>query len=227
MDFALMAIAAVAGIIVAAIVVSCWRGSIVPFTVRGWYLLFVLFWVKRRLDGARLWPDRGRVEVHRARLLRQPAADRLSAASFESETRRSLMQELRHRNLRPSDNPDGEELLENLATWRRRAGRCRPRASHRHLHRRPGRCRLFVANDAWQDAVRFFLGEAKAVFLHYEQSAALDWELTQSLAARQAVVFVLLTDIPEAVALDERGRLDALPQPIRRSGLESKTTRRG
>jgi hypothetical protein len=77
--------------------------------------------------------------------------------------------------------------------------------------------RLYINHDRWQEAVSYLLRHASAVFLKYDESASLDWELAQTIACAAGLIFILVPTVSETAAAEKEAALRALPPPLRYS----------
>ena len=78
--------------------------------------------------------------------------------------------------------------------------------------------RFYINHADWQNAVAFLLSHAGAVFLQYDRSASLDWELEQTIDCGAELIFVLITDVADDAQTDHKTALSCLPPALQRRG---------
>ena len=111
-------------------------------------------------------------------------------------------------------NRSGREPLENLAHVLNSLGPVLGlgRPADKSIEHRISR--LYTGDEHWQDVVRFFLRNARAVLMCYEPSPIIDWELQQSLQSRHATIYLLVRGLPRDVVRNREAALAAMPAAV-------------
>ena len=206
---------AIGGMFAGVIVYSIWRHSLVPvavFTLVGLPLIRGLKRLARRLFD---------VTSESSKFVELICFDRrcpvIYLRRFATEDPPLPTGRTRHRLIDYLTRRRGTQALENisdlLATCGPVVGVGRP-SDAMILHRI---YRLFVLDDSWRAVVSPLLKQARLVFIQYEPSQSLDWEVSEALASSDATVFLYLPGVSRDVALNKELALQSLSPSIRKA----------